>query len=81
MTSLSKRCVEHQVRSETGDGDHESEDLSEDTGENFRHVVHTSANRYTLVSLDTRLSLVHGVVVSLQPQHERCKSVAVTWIL
>ena len=53
LTSLDKRSVELQVRRETDDGDHESEDLSEDTGENFRHIVHKSANRYTLVSLDT----------------------------
>ena len=44
LTSLDKRSVELQVRRETDDGDHESEDLSEDTGENFRQVVHKSAN-------------------------------------
>lgn len=49
LTSLDKRCVEHQVRSETGDGDHESEDLSEDTGENIRQVVHKQIMRDTLL--------------------------------
>ena len=37
LTSLDKRCVEHQVRRETGDGDHESEDLGEDTEQSIAH--------------------------------------------
>ncbi|ADP00216.1 predicted protein [Cyanophage P-SSP2] len=80
MTSLDKRSVELQVRRETGDGDHESEDLSEDTGENIRQVVHKSANRYTLVSLDTSWSLVLGVWCISTTHQERCKSVTSTWI-
>ena len=66
LTSLSKRSVELQARRESGDGDHESEDLSEDTGENIRQVVHKSANRYTIVSLDTRCRVSPYVVVTLQ---------------
>ncbi len=41
--------------------------MGKGTAEHILTAVHTSANRYTLVSLDTRLSLVHVLVVSLQP--------------
>ena len=37
LTSLDKRCVEHQVRRESGDGDHESEDLGKHTEQSIAH--------------------------------------------
>ena len=54
--------------------------MGKGTADKILTAVNTSANRYTLVSLDTRLSLVHGVWCISTTQHGRCKSVAVTWI-
>ena len=50
--------------------------MGKGTADKILTAVHTSANRYTLVSLDTSWSLVHVVPL----QHGRCKSVTSTWI-